>query len=114
FAETGDVVNALHQRNVVGDPVLGTGEYLALWNEARDNGALGAGNTVDLRACTTWSSPENCVALSRVERRFGDGDGLYTQAEQERAFNTFYDSFFGPWRFYGPGRTARVGLELEF
>lgn len=114
FAETGDVVNAAHKANVIGDPVRGTGEYLALWNEARDNGALGAGNTVDLRACATWSEPVNCVALSRVERRFGDGDGLYTQAEQEYALNTFYDSFAGPWWFYGPGRTARVGLELAF
>jgi hypothetical protein len=114
FAETGDVVNALRRQREVGDPAIGTGEYLALWNEAQQNGALAGRSTVDLRACATWSSPENCVALGRVERRFGDGDGLYTQAEQERALNTFYDSFFGPWRFYGPGRTARIGLAFEF
>jgi len=48
-----------------------------------------------------------------VERRFGDGNGLYTLTEQQRALNAFYDAFFGAWRFYGPGRTLRFGVELE-
>jgi hypothetical protein len=54
------------------------------------------------------------VALQRVEQRFGNGDGLYTLTEQTSAFNAYYDSFFGPWRFHGPGRTARIGIQLHF
>jgi hypothetical protein len=51
--------------------------------------------------------------LTRVERRFGNGDGLFTLVEQQRAFNAYYDDFFGAWRFYGAGRTLRLGMELE-
>jgi len=54
------------------------------------------------------------VALRRVEARFGNGDLLYTPAEQTRAFDTYYNSFFGPWRFHGPARTVRVGVEVAF
>ena len=31
--------------------------------------------------------------LIRAEQRFGNGDGIYTVAEQTRAFNSYYDSF---------------------
>ena len=53
------------------------------------------------------------MALTRVERRFGDGNGLYNLAEQDRALNAYYDAFFGPYLFYGSGRTLRFGVELE-
>ncbi|HEX4627872.1 MAG TPA: hypothetical protein VH137_03700, partial [Gemmatimonadales bacterium] len=70
--------------------------------------------TVDLRNCSPWASPVNCVALRRVQSRFGSGNGLYTPAEQIRAWNAFFDAFFGAWRFNGPGRTLRVGVEAGF
>ncbi|MGH7675101.1 MAG: hypothetical protein ACREMV_07500, partial [Gemmatimonadales bacterium] len=115
FAETGAVVNDRHRLQVLGDPVGGGGEYSSLWGEAFANGVLQPGNTVDLRAdCSAWGSPQNCIALLRVENRFGDGDGLYTVAEQERALNAAYDSFYGPPRFYGAGRTIRLGVALGF
>jgi hypothetical protein len=65
-----------------------------------------------LSGCGSWANPANCVALTRVEGRFGDGNGLYTLAEQSRAFNAYYDACFGPSRFYGSGRTLRFGVEL--
>jgi len=116
FAETGDVVNARHRfDNTLGDPELGTGEYGALWDEANVAGVLQAGNTLNLRAaCSGWGNPINCESLRRVEARFGDGDGLYTVDEQERAFNTYYDSFNGPWSFYAPKVHIRLGFELSF
>ncbi|MGH7676578.1 MAG: TonB-dependent receptor domain-containing protein, partial [Gemmatimonadales bacterium] len=109
FAETGDVVNDLHRSIIVGF------EQGFLWDEASLNGVLLAGNTVDLRVdCATWVAfggrPFNCVSLRRVENRFGDGDGLYTVQEQERALNAAYDSFYSPPRFYGAGRTVRLGV----
>lgn len=67
---------------------------------------------MNLSGCATWSSQLNCVALNRVERRFGNGDELFTLAEQQVAFESYYRDLFGAWRFYAPGRTIRVGMEL--
>lgn len=114
FAETGDVRNDLNREKTIGSPEKVSGEYAALWSEAGGAGALGADNSVDLTSCTAWSSQLNCVALRRAEARFGDGNGIYTLAEQQRAFNTFYDSFFGAWRFYAPARQVRIGFEFKF
>jgi hypothetical protein len=116
FGETGDVVNAKHRlERILGNPDDGTAEYGSLWNEAQVAGVLLPGNTVNLRAsCAGWGSPINCESLRRVEARFGDGDGLYTVDEQERALNTFYDSFNGPWSFYAPKMHIRLGFELNF
>jgi hypothetical protein len=113
FAETGGTVNAIHRQVTIGDPSFPSGEYSSLRFEAQDAGALEPdGTTVNLTACSVWGNPVNCVALTRVERRFGDGNGLYTLAEQERAFNAYYEDFFGAWRFSAPGRTLRVGISL--
>jgi hypothetical protein len=49
-----------------------------------------------------------------VEARFGDGDGVYTLAEQANAFNAYYDLFNGVQNFYGQPRSIRVGFELNF
>jgi outer membrane receptor for ferrienterochelin and colicin len=114
FAETGDIRNDKNREKTIGDPTVASGEYGALWDEASTAGALGADKTVDLTSCTAWSSQLSCVALQRAEARFGNGDGKYTLAEQERTFNTFYDSFFGSWRFYSPGRQVRIGVDLKF
>ena len=107
FAETGGVVNGEHRI------VTLTSEYANLANEASSSGALEPdGTTINLSGCGGWTNPVNCVALTRVERRFGDGNGLYTLAEQQRALNAYYGAFFGPSRFYGSGRTLRIGVEL--
>ena len=108
FAETGDVVNDQHRAQLLAS------EYSNLVGEAASNSALEPdGSTINLSACGSWSDPVNCVALRRVESRFGDGNGLYTLGEQNRALNAYYDAFFGSWRFYGSGRTLRIGAQLE-
>lgn len=77
--------------------------------------ALATDGSIDLtQSCSAWRYAANCVALQRVENRFGDGDGHYTPAEQRRALDAYYDTVYGSWRFHGPARTARVGLELRF
>lgn len=111
FAETGDVTNALFETNVI------SGEFPVLANEASINGALGANNSVVLTNCANWqgsTGPLDCVMLQRAEARFGNGDGTFTQAEQTKAFDAYYQMLHGAWRFYGPQRTIRVGLELAF
>ncbi len=108
YAETGTVENSLYRQ------ALAAPELANMANEANEIGALLPGGTIDLSACATWFTPVNCVALQRVERRFGNGDGLYSTAEQLQAFDAYYDSFLGPWRFHGPARTARIGIQLRF
>ncbi|HYU27661.1 MAG TPA: hypothetical protein VEK83_01400 [Gemmatimonadales bacterium] len=114
FAETGDTANSLHKLSTLGDPALpsGSANYAVLWDEANNAGALAPDKTVDLSGCAAWGSPVNCVALTRVERRFGDGNQQFTLPEQQRAFDAYYRDFFGAWRFYAPGRTIRIGMEL--
>ena len=110
FAETGQVVNDQYRTQLL------AGEFASLRNEAVANGALLPGDAIDLSACGSWSGsqgPVNCVMLRRTEQRFGDGDGTYTLSEQTRALYGFYDAFFGSWRFYGSGRTVRIGARLE-
>ncbi|HYU09193.1 MAG TPA: TonB-dependent receptor [Gemmatimonadales bacterium] len=117
FAETGDVRNDKNRIAIIGDPTLATGsaEYAALWDEASNAGAFNsADKSVDVSSCAAWGSQVNCVSLRRVEARFGNGDGIYTLDEQERAFNTAYDAFNGSWRFYAAARQVRLGVELKF
>ena len=60
FAQTGDTANPLHKQQIIGAPAFPSGQYAIL-----------------------------CVALMRVEGRFGDGDQLFTLAEQQRAFDAY-------------------------
>src|SRR6266568_2202578 len=109
YAETGAVTNDVFKQRILSP------EMTNLQAEANAAGALNPDGSIDLSGnCNTWGSPQNCVALRRVEARFGNGDLLYMPAEQTRVLDTYYNSFFGPWRFYGPSRTVRVGVELGF
>ena len=56
----------------------------------------------------------DCVLLERAERRFGNGDGVFTPSEYGAAFDAWYALANAPYRFYGPGRRIRVGAELSF
>ena len=127
-----DVRNALDFRNVLGAFVR-TGsqtdtifqaltlspEFASLHIEAQANGVLISGNAIDLRPdCSTWTATAagmvDCAMLRRVERRFGNGDGVYDMTEQTTALNAYFEAFFGAAQFYAPGRTARIGLEIRF
>jgi hypothetical protein len=124
FAETGDVKNAANREKQL------SSEQATLATEAGNNHAFNAGDhavilngtnldpTVDSPlACSAWigdSGPVNCVMLLRTEARWGDGDGIFTTAEQSAALNAWYDSFNGVSRFYGTPRQIRVGAELSF
>jgi carboxypeptidase family protein/TonB-dependent receptor-like protein len=114
FAETDDVVNALHRTNTL------SSEFVNLRNEADGQpvSKLGADGSVDVRDCTQWNGTAtetvNCVMLQRTETRFGDGDHIFTLSEQQKTLNTYYDLFNGPQNFYGAGRNIRLGFELNF
>jgi hypothetical protein len=111
FAETGTTTNDEHRKRIE-DAELST-----LVSEAQSNNAFLPDRSVNLSACATWHGdygPVNCVALRRVEARFGDGNGVYSPAEQKKALDSWYDAFYGSWAFLGPGTTARLGMELRF
>lgn len=110
YDETNGTSNSLFQAATT------QSEFVSLSNEANNNGALLPGGAVSLTGCGNWTAstggPVDCVMLRRAEARFGNGDGTYTQAEQQNALNAFFNMVYGSYRFYGPQRTVRVGLEL--
>jgi hypothetical protein len=98
-------------------------EFGDLTSEASANNALQGNGTINLSTpgvCTNWigndakAAQPSCVYLIRAEQRWGDGDGLYTSAEQANAIQAFYNFVRGENRFTGPPRRARVGIELNF
>ncbi|HWH02968.1 MAG TPA: TonB-dependent receptor [Gemmatimonadales bacterium] len=111
FAETNDVTNSVFEHNTIAS------EFTNLTNEAQRNGALRSDGSVSLSNCASWtgeSGPVNCVELQRAEARFGNGDGVYSVAEENKALSSYYNLFFGPYGFNGPGRSMRLGFEVAF
>jgi hypothetical protein len=56
----------------------------------------------------------NKYMMLKAEARFGDGDGVFTVAEQRAAFGANYDLFNGTYRFRESNRLLRLGLEFVF
>ena len=127
FTETGDVHNAAFEKRYL------DGATQTLLNEANAAGLettdANGNPAVDLSApgvCNSWqgqssatatqasSGPVDCVMLIRAEQRFGNGDGVFTQSEYQRAFTAWYNFFNAPSSFYGAGRRIRLGAELSF
>lgn len=96
--------------------------------EAQANGVRLADGSVDLSfggaadpraACGSWMNAggtptvPNCIYLIEAERRWGDGDHIFTAAEQTRASDALYQVARGLQHFTGPGRRVRLGLELR-
>jgi hypothetical protein len=54
------------------------------------------------------------VYLIRAEERYGDGDHVFTLAEQRRASDAFYAVDRGPHNFTGDPRRLRLGVEVTF
>jgi hypothetical protein len=73
--------------------------------------AAGCGNFVNPQS--TPSAPD-CVYLIRAEERYGDGDHVFTLAEQRRASDAAYRVARGRPTFLGAPRRLRLGLEVRF
>jgi len=110
FAETNDVTNALFETATI------SGEYTVLANEARNYGALRSDGAVLLNSCASWTGNGvvDCVELQRAEARFGNGDGVYSVAEQTNALNSYYTLLNGAYTFNDTPRDIRLGFELNF
>jgi hypothetical protein len=97
-------------------------------NEADVNGVRGGDGSIDLSfggavdprtACGSWrtaqaAAPPNCIYLIGAEERFGNGDHIFTVAEQTRAADAYYYVSRGEQNFTAPGRRVRLGLEVRF
>jgi len=81
--------------------------------------------SLDLRfggrgGCAGWvtaggrPAAPDCVYLIRAEERFGDGDHIFTLAEQRRASDAFYAVDRGPYNFTDDPRRLRLGIEVTF
>jgi hypothetical protein len=122
FVGTNDITNAVE---FTADSAIANNSLQA---EATANGLLDAQTgDIDLRfsgagasGCGGYTSAQgsaaapSCVYLVRVEQRFGNGDGVYTADEQNRAFTAYYQSFRGRNFFTDRPRQVRLGLEVNF
>jgi len=124
FTQTDDIVNADEADN----------EFLSNQednlDEAERSGVpvdedgtidLTFGGLADPRAgCGSWVTQDglpgapNCIYLIRAEERWGNGDHMYTAAEQRRASDALYNTIRGTHNFTGEPRRMRVGMELNF
>ncbi len=95
--------------------------------DARASGVYGDRGDIDLRfrgqqasGCDGWmtaggrAAAPDCVYLFRAEERYGDGDHVFTLAEQRRASAAFYSVDRGTHNYIGDPRRLRVGIEVTF
>jgi hypothetical protein len=121
FSTTGRTVNpADHQVHWAADSSSFAEDALA-------SGVYGVDGAIDLRfagllasACGGWRTASlrpaapDCVYLIRAEERYGDGDHVFTVAEQRRASDAFYAVERGSYNFTGDPRRLRLGIEVTF
>jgi hypothetical protein len=129
FEVTGSTINPLDQQTrwatdstafaedalaTMADPETTTEVY-------RKDGALDLRfNGLVASGCGGWitasgrPAPPDCVYLIRAEERYGDGDHVFTVAEQRRASDAFYAVGRGPHNYVGEPRRMRLGVELTF
>jgi hypothetical protein len=102
FLETGNEINTEFRNKIVGDRM-------------RDENLDGDTDIDDFDILR--ESPENkanVFALLQAERRYGNGDGVFTIEEQDRAFGAFYDLFWGVQNFVESTQRLRLGFEINF
>ncbi len=119
FAQTGTTQNDRYRRQ------LATNDSISFATQAKANGAYSdaTGNIslpTDNAGCAGWQttggspSAPTCYFLRKDEQRFGNGDGIYSLAEQRVASDVARMGTFDISAFTGSGRTLRLGMEVNF
>ncbi|HEU4698825.1 MAG TPA: TonB-dependent receptor plug domain-containing protein [Gemmatimonadales bacterium] len=125
FVTTGTTANPREEQLAI------VADSFALAFEAQQAGVYQPDGSVDLRfggaganGCAGYldartGSPSaraaaDCVLLSRAEARWGNGDGVFTWAEQRAAFAAQYRAFRGEQALTDAPRQFRVGMALRF
>jgi hypothetical protein len=124
FTQTDDIVNDAEREN----EFLGNQED-NLDEATRSGVPVSADGDIDLTfggipdpraGCGSWVTQDglpgapNCIYMIRAEERWGNGDHLYTVAEQRRASDALYNTIRGTHNFTGEPRRMRLGVELNF
>jgi hypothetical protein len=124
FTQTDDIVNDAEREN----EFLGNQED-NLDEATRSGVPVSADGDIDLTfggipdprtGCSSWVTQDglpgapNCIYMIRAEERWGNGDHLYTVAEQRRASDALYNTIRGTHNFTGEPRRMRLGVELNF
>ena len=121
YSVTGSAVNkAEHQIRWTSDSSLFATEAQASRAYGKDGAILlGFGGAV-ASGCGAWVTADgqpgvpNCIYLIRAEERYGDGDHVFTLAEQHRASDAYYRFGRGIQNFTGDPRWLRIGAEVSF
>jgi Carboxypeptidase regulatory-like domain/TonB-dependent Receptor Plug Domain len=121
FTQTNDIVNTQERDKTR------RGDLDEFANEATANGVFKTDNSIDLTfagagrsGCASWtnssgiSATPNCIYMIRAEQRYGNGDGVFTEAEQTRASDALYYVNRGLSSFTNAPRSVRLGLEVNF
>jgi hypothetical protein len=112
------------RRNLATEQLVWSNDSVAYAEEAMRSGAYNSGD-IDMTfggagrgGCGGWVTASgtpnaaNCAYLIAAETRFGDGDGVFTLAEQHAASMAYYRTAAGPAAFSGPPRAVRLGLQV--
>lgn len=102
FLETGNANNSAFRDKIVGDRMAD--ENLDGDTQIRDFDILSE----------SPENPVNVFSLLQAERRYGDGDGVFTVDEQRTAFGAFYDLFWGTQNFVESTQRLRLGIGINF
>ena len=118
FAENNSIENATElQKTWSGDSASYALEAIASNSYDKENGDMFLPTA---GACGNWVTQDgkaaapNCVYLIRAEERFGNGDGVFSLAEQNRASQALYYAGRSEASFTAAPRRIRLGLELNF
>ncbi|NNG15887.1 MAG: hypothetical protein HKM89_05340, partial [Gemmatimonadales bacterium] len=127
FAATNDVRNLTNEERFWRvDSAQWRNEALA--NEVLDEASgdmdftFGTGTPNSTGMCGLWTNQggtpnaPNCIYMIRAEQRYGNGDGVFSLAEQRAASDAAYaaSNRGGIFNFTGTPRRLRLGIELNF
>jgi hypothetical protein len=125
FTTTHDVTNRASRDQYFAADSQDFAQEAASNNARRADGALDltfgvSGNPNPKASCGVWvtqggqPAAPNCLSLIRAEERFGNGDHVFTLAEQARTSDALYATARGVNVLTGPPRLVRLGMEVSF
>ena len=118
YSQTGTTSSAAQSERLYAQDSTGFVQYAQATGQYRpSDGAILLPSTI--AGCAkvlngTNSYAPNCYYYIRSEQRFGNGDGIYTLAEQRTASNSKEQFANSMWNFVIGARTIRFGLEVNF
>ncbi len=117
YTQTGDIKNQKVVDLAYTTDSINYRQFAAANNAVNPDGSISLPNQA---GCGTWVSAGNvpsapsCYYYVKAEQRFGNGDGVYTLAEQRRTSDQSNLATFHISNFAFGGRSLRFGMEVNF